>query len=224
MIAYARERRTARQAISHRGKEGTVDMTSIMGRAAKLLSNLRRDLRFGGIFLGGSIPSRYADRGAVETANTDYRVLELLFARVALRPDDVLVDVGCGKGRVLNFLLGLGGSQRIVGLELDPEIAAQTARRLRKYARVRILAGDARELLPADGTVFYLYHPFNDVVLRDVLPRFKAITAADRPVIIYYNPVHVDLFAADPHWRIERFDMPGFAHEAAIIRPAGGSA
>jgi SAM-dependent methyltransferase len=195
-------------------------VTSIVGKMTKLLGNLRRDLRFGGTFLGGTIPSRYADQGAVETANTDYRVLEILFSRVELRPNDVVVDVGCGKGRVLNFLLGLSGGNRIVGLELDPAIAARTRRRLRKYDRVRIISGDARTMIPPDGTIFYLYHPFNDVVLRDVLPRFKAVTAPGRPVIIYYNPVHLNLFADDPHWRVENVDMSGFDHEAAIIRPA----
>jgi SAM-dependent methyltransferase len=202
------------------GEDVTMSPTRIIRRTGKLLSNIMRDLRHGGSFLGGTVPTRYAHLGAVETANTDYLVLEAMFSHVDLQESDLIVDLGCGKGRVMNFLLDRTTGCKIAGVELDPDIAAGTARRLRKYDRVKIICGDVREKMPADGTVFYMYHPFDDKVLRDVITLMKNIRVPGRPVIVYFNAVHLDLFQNDPYWETTLVDLPGFDEVAAIIRPS----
>src|SRR5256885_3685560 len=92
------------------------------------------DVRYRGL-LNGSIPTRYAHLGAMEVASTDYDAMGAIFAGV-IRASDVLVDVGCGKGRVLNWWLSRGYTNEIVGLELDEEVAEHTRRRLRRYRQV----------------------------------------------------------------------------------------
>ena len=71
----------------------------------------------------------FAHLGAHETVNTSYEALQFFFDQVPLRADDIFVDVGCGKGRVMNFLLKKGVTNRIIGIELDPQIAGQTAKK-----------------------------------------------------------------------------------------------
>src|ERR1700720_2043518 len=130
--------------------------------------NVAYDLRFGEI-LRGDIQTRFSELGAHRSSNVSYYALSLIFKGESFAPADVLVDVGCGKGRLLNWWLSRGLSNRIVGLEIDPEIAAHTRHRLRKYRNVTILPGDGIENLPADGSLFFLFNPFQ----KPMVSRFK---------------------------------------------------
>ena len=91
-------------------------------------------------------------------------------ANLTVEESDVLVDVGCGKGRVIISGLGRGFTNRIVGLELDEDVAAATRKRLTSYPNVTVLTGDAVENLPEDGTLFYLFNSFE----QPIVTRFKA--------------------------------------------------
>jgi SAM-dependent methyltransferase len=177
-------------------------------RASRVVYNASVDVRFGGL-LAGEIPTRFAELGANETANSDYLALDRMFAD-PVSPDDVLVDVGCGKGRVINFWLRKGLTNKIVGLELDDRVAARTRRRLSHYPNVTIVTGHAVENLPADGTLFYLFNPFQ----ADVVAAFKKRLAEQarergRVRVIYNNCKHVSLFVDDPEWDVHVVDLHG---------------
>jgi hypothetical protein len=74
-------------------------LRALVGRAIRLTRNVLFDLRYGG-FLGGSHTSPYAALGIYIAVNTDYRALRLIFEE-RLKDSNVLVDMGCGKGRVI---------------------------------------------------------------------------------------------------------------------------
>lgn len=175
-----------------------------VGKVRRLLRNVAIDLRYGGRFLGGTVPTRLGKVGALDTASSDYLVLHQVFEG-RVHPEDVLVDVGCGKGRVINHWLSRGYRNRIVGIELDPDIAERTRRRLRRFANVSIITGDACEVLPREATVIYLYNPFE----RDVWHRFKATVEERCPdaTLLYYYPEHIDPFRDDPRWAVSDVDL-----------------
>ena len=176
------------------------------------------DWRWGGRLLGQDTPTRFANKGAYNTEDTSYDVLKYLFKLVAPRPDDVIVDVGCGRGRVINYLLSRGLKNRIYGLELDPDVASDTAERLARHRNVSIVSGNAIENLPQRGTLFYLYNPFAEFVVRRLNAKLLSLPAADKVRVIYYNCLHVDPFLHDPAWRVEMHQVPG-RRQAAFIRP-----
>jgi len=177
-------------------------------RAARVMYNAAVDLRFGGL-LAGEIPTRFADLGANETANSDYLALDKIFVD-RIYPDDVLVDVGCGKGRVINWWLRSGATNKIVGLELDDVIAHRTRKRLRRYPNVTIVAGDAVANLPSDGTVFYLFNPFGPEVLAAFKERVARLTTRrDRVRVIYNNCHYVALFEDDDEWDVRLVNLGG---------------
>jgi ubiquinone/menaquinone biosynthesis C-methylase UbiE len=153
------------------------------------------DLRFGAI-LRGNVSSKYSHLGAVGTENSDYNLLSVLFEH-RIRPGDVLVDIGCGKGRVLNSWLDHHSSHQIYGIELDPTIAEKTRLRLRHYNNVKILSGDACLLLPDEGSLFYLFNPFDAAVMGRfigaILKKPKATNGLLRRVL-YHNCLHLELF------------------------------
>lgn len=129
-------------------------------RIVRIVRNALIDLRYGGL-LAGELKSRFSDRHAVETANSDYVGMSYMFEG-RIKDSDVLVDVGCGKGRVINSWLHSGYRNKMIGLELDDEVAERTRRRLRKFDNVTIVTGDAVENIPPSGTLFYMYHPFGE--------------------------------------------------------------
>jgi SAM-dependent methyltransferase len=185
------------------------------------LQNLVMDLRFGG-WAGGIVASPFAAQGASRVQSTSYAALARLHARndIRIAPDDVLVDVGCGRGRVINWWLSRGWRNRMVGLELVPRIAGETAERLRRFPNVEIRCGDAVQTVPPEGTFFYLYNPFD----APVMSRFAdaLLARADRPRelrIVYFNCRHLDVFADDPRWRVRRLDT-GEPEPAALVTPA----
>lgn len=175
---------------------------STVGRIAR---NAVIDLRFGMPL--GAIYVR--DR---KQSNSDYRDLETIDAG-RIGPGDVLVDVGCGAGRVINHWLRLDVPCPIFGLEIDVSVAAATRRRLRRRSNVTIITGDAVENLPPNGTVFFLFNPFDEATMR----RFANAVAllaeeADRTVtILYLNCKYVAVFR----------DNPAFAVDVCQIGTAG---
>jgi SAM-dependent methyltransferase len=191
------------------GKPGTV------ARALKLLRNAQLDLRFGG-FLGGSIETRQAELGAHDIQNSDYSDLPILFAAAGLEADDVVVDVGCGKGRVLNWLLAHHPRNRLYGIELDRDICAGTAKRLRRWPNATILCGDATELLPAEATVFYLFNPFDHTVMQRFADAVLALPPRPRRVV-YYRSKELDVFRDHPRFCVRELADPRLGHPSAVV-------
>jgi SAM-dependent methyltransferase len=167
-------------------------MRSKIQRRVRTLRNLILDVRFGGRFLGGGEPTRFAHLHATAVANSDYQAMAEVFGRVPITDDSVIVDVGCGKGRVINFLLSRAITCDIIGIEIDPGVARATARRLRRYANVRIVAGNIIDEWPESATVFYVYNPFGAPVVEQFCDR---LAAHPRPfVVLYYNCIHRGIF------------------------------
>jgi SAM-dependent methyltransferase len=195
-----------------------VNPPNMLKRMSILIQRLAMDLRYGG-FTGGERETRFAHLGANETVSTDYALLNPLLAG-EMRPGEHFVDVGCGTGRVLNWVLADGRAKKIYGLELDGEVAAATAKRLKKRSHVAIVAGDAVENLPDDATLLYLWNPFQrDVMVRfrdACINRFTAAGSLDRVRVVYHNCLHADVWQSHPSCRVEEIALPADARHRAI--------
>jgi SAM-dependent methyltransferase len=188
----------------------------------ELLRNYRIDRRYGGSCAGATqTPFRHLD--AYGTSSADYVQLRKIFTAengVPIGPDDVLVDVGCGKGRVLNHWLEMELDNRIVGIELDRRFAGFAADRLSAYPNVEVICGDAIERLPTKATVLFLFNPFG----RGTLIRFadrvaNTMASPERLVIVYYFAMHADVFERDPRFVVEPFATATF-HPGVTVRLA----
>jgi hypothetical protein len=193
-------------------------MRAFVPALRRLCRNLILDLRFGA-FLGGTETSKLTHLGANNISNSDYGALALLLAPL-LRADDVFVDVGCGKGRVLNWVLANCKVKTIYGLELDPAIAKSVSRRLHRFPQVHVVCGDAIENLPSEATLLYLFNPFRRAVMQrfkeEVQRRYRSRALDLR--IVYYNAVDIDLFENDPAFVVTPVSLPAGFHPAGIIK------
>lgn len=192
--------------------------TSYIDACTRLINNIWLDLRYGG-FLGGTTKTPYAHLGLEDTASTDYAALPFIFTPNTLRHSDVLVDIGCGKGRVINWWLSRGFTNQIVGIEIDEVIASKTKRRLRRYQNVTIVCGDVLAQLPRQGTIFYLYNPFKASWVAALKLQLESHFAASGGIIVfYYNCVHLDIFKDDSRWVVEEIALPSPFHRLAVMK------
>ncbi len=93
-------------------------------------------------------------------------------------PEDVLVDLGCGKGRVLVQVARRYPVRRVLGLEYAPALGAcardnlERTRRHHQAASFEVFTGDASTWpIPDDVTIVYLANPFVGDVLAGALER-----------------------------------------------------
>jgi SAM-dependent methyltransferase len=187
-------------------------------RLFPLIGRIAQDLRYGG-FTGGIKPSPYEHLGANDTVSTNYALLKPLLD-ANLRQGDHFVDVGCGTGRVLNWVLADSRASRVYGLELDEEVATAVSKRLQNQPKVEIRQGSAVETLPADGTLFYMWNPFRGDVMRAFRDALLAKTGSGdhrEPVrVVYHNCLHRDVWDEHEACEVEDIALPKFAEHRAI--------
>ncbi|MEW5818622.1 MAG: class I SAM-dependent methyltransferase [Cyanobacteriota bacterium] len=169
--------------------------------------NVAGDIYYAGSLLGGSIKA--VSKGAYSTESTDYIVLKEIFQRISLKETDVLVDVGCGKGRVINWWLKKGFKNKIYGVELNHSIASKTRIFFKNITNVSILSGDINDQIPQDATFFYLYNPFEPFITETFKKKLVTLPSAEIRVV-FYNYHHNSTFDRDPDWAInkEKINIP----------------
>jgi SAM-dependent methyltransferase len=104
---------------------------------------------------------------------------------------DSILDIGCSKGSALRQMLQFR-FRRVDGLEISGklcEVARSNFRKL-KQNRVQIYNVDARYFSGyGDYNFFYLYHPFPEVVMKDVIACLCKQIGSKSVTLIYNNPV-----------------------------------
>lgn len=167
---------------------------------------------------------------------TSYRVLERLADSGLIGQDDVVLDYGCGKGRV-GFFLSYRTKAKSIGIEYDDRIYG-TALENRKAVISRIkpdfvLTGAEEYAVPPEVNRCYFFNPFSVEILHKVMARILESYYEDpREVFLFfyypadeyisclmtveelefYDEIECDdLFeGSDPRERIMIFQLPGY--------------
>lgn len=139
--------------------------------------------------------------------HSGYDALRDIFGHVDVEPGDVLVDVGCGKGRVVAFLASRYPKNRVIGVEME-STALFAKQAFSKSPNVEIRHAALEDAYPAEATLFFLYPP-TDGLLPGILKRLID-EHATRDTLIVGKGAMGDLaeFMADPSWTIERIRPP----------------
>jgi len=127
---------------------------------------------------------------------TPYKKLEKVVDYLKLKSDDVCIDLGCGKGRVV-FFFALQKVKKVIGVELVEDLVKIARRnlnnlRIKDRAAVEIFHGDVTKFNFEECTVFFLFNPFGYKTLKKVIFNIKeTLVTNPRGIrILYYNPVH----------------------------------
>jgi len=134
------------------------------------------DVLINGVQQTGIVPeqSRAREPEMVFYQPTPARIVFELVEKVGIREDDVFYDLGSGLGQV-PILVNLLSGARARGIEFDPaycDYGQQCARGL-SLSRVEFINVDARQADYSDGTIFFMYTPFEGQLLEDVLKKLE---------------------------------------------------
>lgn len=102
---------------------------------------------------------------------------------VPVEPDDELVDLGSGLGRVVILAHLLSGA-RARGVEIQEHLVRRAKARCAelRLTGITFVHADAAEV-ELDGSIFFLYAPFNGEMLARVLRRLEDV-ARKRPIVV----------------------------------------
>ena len=105
---------------------------------------------------------------------TPYAVMERLANSGFIRKQDVVLDYGCGKGRV-DFFLAYQTRAHCIGVEYDERIIAvarENGNTAVSAGRVEILLGNAETFpVPQNVNRIFFFNPFSVEILRKAMAR-----------------------------------------------------
>lgn len=122
-------------------------------------------------------------------------------------PDFTFLDLGSGKGRTL-LMASEYPFRRIIGVELLPALNTIAEENLARYKSesqkcfdlTSTCADAGTFLLPENPLVIYLFNPFSETILRQVLEKIEdTLQKKPRPLfVLYQNPQLEHLLAQSP--------------------------
>lgn len=105
---------------------------------------------------------------------TPYSVLERLSESGLIGPDDILVDYGCGKGRV-GFFMTHAVNCGSIGVEYDEKLIKDAEKNLLSYSgrrdKMHFVCKNAESYVVGNASCFYFFNPFSVKILFSVLGR-----------------------------------------------------
>lgn len=121
---------------------------------------------------------------------TPYSVLERLANSGLISKTDVVLDYGCGKGRV-DFFLSYQTKAKTIGIEYDERIylrAKDNQRTATSRAKAEFVLSRAEEYeVPAEVNRFYFFNPFSVEILHKVIARiFESYYEKPRDVYLFF--------------------------------------
>jgi len=133
-----------------------------------------------------------------------YLPIRLLFKKIMhIIPEKrSFVDYGCGKGRAM-LIAAEHGIRIVKGIEFSPLMGQISKAIIKKYnkrahngTKFSVIEADVLDYkITAEDNIFFLFNPFNDVILDQVLDRIeKSLAIYPRfLIIIYVHPEHEHL-------------------------------
>jgi SAM-dependent methyltransferase len=176
------------------------------------------DAFLSGLLLIEGIPGETRERQPemVFYQPTPARIVLELIERVSLKKEDVFYDVGSGLGQV-SMLVNLLSGVRAKGVEFELaycDYARRCAKEL-NLSWVEFINADAREVDYSDGTVFFMYTPFEGKLLQEVLEKLKGESRKRKIKVCTYGPCTLQV--SRQSW-LKRVDQNGNSiHKLAVF-------
>lgn len=130
---------------------------------------------------------------------TPYVVLEEMVKLDLLKKDDVLVDYGCGKGRV-SFFLNNNIGCKTIGVDHSERLLLMAKENMKSYGKsndIKFVHSKAENYIPDEANCFYLFNPFSTKIFRQVLKRIqKSKEEHPREILIffYYSTIEYKMY------------------------------
>ena len=143
--------------------------------------------------------------GASYSASS-YGILKKIINYLNIKPEDVFIDLGCGKGRVV-FFFSRQKLKKSIGVDSNQELIDIAKKNLANFklnnSPIEFLNSDAANLQFKEETIFFMFNPFGAKTMRAVLRNIEDSLAINpRSIhIIYYIPAHKHILN-DQDWLV----------------------
>ena len=158
-------------------KQAFIRYAQASGRLSDYLGDWLLNLGVGGVEEQiKSTVSRFGGE-AWMYGGTPYQVIKEIDAKLQLTSRDVFYDLGSGYGRTVFYTALTTAAGKVKGVELVAERAVrcdQVAKRL-GLDKVEFINRDVKSLDFSDGTVFYMFNPFNRETLDVVMEKLQEL-------------------------------------------------
>lgn len=130
---------------------------------------------------------------------TPYVVLEELVKLDLIKKDDIIVDYGCGKGRIGFFLNNQVGC-KVIGIDHNKRLIKKAKNNLENYGYtddIKFVYSKAEEYVPDEANCFYLFNPFSSKIFRQVLKKIeesKKNNPREILIFFYYSTIEYKLY------------------------------
>lgn len=165
----------------------TLFMRAILKTSNKILDKFDawHDKKICGFSLVKYVPSSFRDsKGATGSQATRYCVLDEIFNGEHFSDNDNFMDIGCGKARVIAYLIKNNFPGKLNGIELNEDVANLAKNWTKKYNDVSIIYGDAFEQNFNAYNIFFFGRPFETKFFEKFINKFeKELT---HPVKVFY--------------------------------------
>lgn len=144
-----------------------------------------KDRKICGCSLVKYVPSLYRESmGATGSQSTCYFTLDRIFKDSTFSENDSFIDVGCGKGRVLAYMVNKGYPCSLTGVELNADVAEYARNWAKRYENVNIISGSAFDLDYNDYSVLFMGRPFEPEMFHKFIDKLE--TELKHPIKLYY--------------------------------------
>lgn len=139
------------------------------------------------------------EQGMVDYQKTPARIIFEFIDKIDFQKDDVFFDLGSGLGQVailVNLLCGI----KTKGVEIEPafcDYARQSAAAF-NLRDIIFINADARNVDYSEGTIFFMFTPFKDQMLENVLDILHKQSKHRKIKIITYGPCST--YVASQSW------------------------
>ena len=152
-----------------------------------------------------------------------YLVLFRIFEEITQQTKGFnFIDIGSGKGRPI-FVAEHFGYENLTGIELDKELVEAANMNLKHYllkrktSQIEFINANALEYnYKNEPTVYFLFNPFNEIVLKNVLERILASTRSET-WFVYMNPKYSEVFTTDKFEKVKELKTKRYL-EAVIYK------
>ena len=184
------------------------------------------DRRVCGQSLVKYVPSVYRDDangvGMTGSQSTNYIILSRIFSHVSLMAEDTFLDVGCGKGRVLAYLLKEHAPCALRGIEIN-EISGKVAQEwTARYDQAAVTLGDAFELDYNPYTVLFLGRPFLPKTFLEFIERLEGTLIHPITFIYWVDQQSGHLLKDRPGWEMKFREKLSVIHGIRIAKVPQG--
>ena len=122
---------------------------------------------------------------------TPYPVIERLADSGYIGKKNILLDYGCGKGRV-DFFLSYQTGCRCIGVEYDGRIygaACENKENAVKKDKIEFILSKAEDYqVPEETDRFYFFNPFSVEILQKVMGRIRESWDGREKLLFFYYP------------------------------------